>query len=393
MSQSVVDFVPSSPDPAIAARYSATIEQNGLSLVGPEGESRYFNAFWLRDNCPSSFDPETREREFDIIAAPDDLRPVAAEIETDVLLIDWPDGHRSRFPLSMLAGEDALRDPAELPRRLWRGDHYPNVARFAQPSLMAERAAVGAWAEALIRDGVAVVQDMPEVAADGGDALLELAGLIGAPRPTFFGLTFEVKVHLKPINTAYTAKALPMHTDVPAEEFSPGVQFLHCLANSVDGGDSLFADGAAIAEDLRREDPDAFEILATTPALFRFEHDGFDVRARQRAIELDVSGAVSGVTFSQHMWAVQDMPQRTLDRYYPAFRRFAAMMRDPKYVMRFRLNAGECIVFDNHRILHGRAAYSASSGSRHLRGTYVDRGEVRSVYRTTRIGRPGAAEG
>ena len=49
--------------------------------------------------------------------------------------------------------------------------------------------------------------------------------------------------------------------------------------------------------------------------------------------------------------------------------------------MRFRLNAGECIVFDNHRIAHGREAYSATSGERHLRGCYSDRGELRSAYR------------
>ena len=44
----------------------------------------------------------------------------------------------------------------------------------------------------------------------------------------------------------------------------------------------------------------------------------------------------------------------------------------------FLLKAGECITFDNHRIVHGRAAYSATSGDRYLRGTYTDRAEMRS---------------
>ena len=47
----------------------------------------------------------------------------------------------------------------------------------------------------------------------------------------------------------------------------------------------------------------------------------------------------------------------------------------------FRLDASECIVFDNHRIVHGRSAYSATSGERYLRGCYADRGEMRSAYR------------
>jgi gamma-butyrobetaine dioxygenase len=45
------------------------------------------------------------------------------------------------------------------------------------------------------------------------------------------------------------------------------------------------------------------------------------------------------------------------------------------------MKGGECMVFDNHRIVHGRAAYSATSGDRYLRGCYVDRGEMRSTYR------------
>src|SRR3546814_11897775 len=70
-----------------------------------------------------------------------------------------------------------------------------------------------------------------------------------------------------------------------------------------------------------------------------------------------------------------------LDDYYPARRRFGRLLRDPKYLVRYRLKAGECVVFDNHRVVHGRDAYGAESGARYLRGTYVDRGEVRSTYR------------
>jgi gamma-butyrobetaine dioxygenase len=76
-----------------------------------------------------------------------------------------------------------------------------------------------------------------------------------------------------------------------------------------------------------------------------------------------------------------DLPQRFLDSYYPAFCRFGQKMQSAKYLMRFRLAAGECIVFDNHRVVHGRAAYSATSGDRYMRGCYADRGEMRSTYR------------
>src|SRR3546814_1388458 len=62
---------------------------------------------------------------------------------------------------------------------------------------------------------------------DSDAGLTETVRLLGQVRPTFFGEYFDVRVHVDPVNLAYTAKALEMHTDVPAEELAPGVQFLH----------------------------------------------------------------------------------------------------------------------------------------------------------------------
>ena len=245
--------------------------------------------------------------------------------------------------------------------------------------MLADKPAVAAWIEALLVEGLAIVTDMP----DSDEALTQLVLRMGQVRPTFFGVYFDVRTHINPTNLAYTAKALELHTDTPAEDFAPGVQFLHCRANSVQGGRSLFADGVAVANDFRRAFPEDFKLLAETDVPFCCEHDSFDVRARQRVIDrLDRHGEVSGLTMSQHLADVFDLPQRLMDRYYPAFRRFGRMLQSDKYLMRFRMNAGECLVFDNHRIVHGREAYSATSGDRYLRGCYADRGEMRSTYRT-----------
>jgi gamma-butyrobetaine dioxygenase len=228
-----------------------------------------------------------------------------------------------------------------------------------------------------LTEGVAILDGLP----DSDEALEAAANLIGFPRPTFFGPYFDVRMHADPDNLAYTAKALELHTDVPAEDLAPGVQFLHCRRNSVEGGESLFVDGAAVAAELRRTHPDDFRLLCETLVPFYNEHDAYDMRARQRVIELDDQGDIAGVTISQHMADVFDHDQRFLDAYYPAFCRFGRLLQDPRFVMRFRLTAGECIVLDNHRIVHARAAFVAQSGERHLRGTYTDRGELRSRWR------------
>lgn len=354
--------------------------EKGLTLPLAGGDA-YFNYFWLRDNDPTSFNSATRERSFDIFHLADAPRAKSAMVDGDTLVIDWAaEDHITRMPLAWLANyADGKRrtDPADLPRRAWFGDHYNDVARFTHAELLADKAKVKDWLEALIVEGVSIVTAMPETDA----ALTDLVNVMGQVRPTFFGDYFDVKTHINPTNTAYTASALELHTDTPAEEYAPGVQFLHMRRNSVQGGLNLFGDGVAAANDFRSIDPEGFKLLSSIDIPFYCEHDSYDMRSYQRVIELDQYGEVSGLTISQHMLDLLDLPQSVLDDYYPAFCRFGKLLQSDKYIMQFTLKAGECIVFDNHRIVHGRAAYSATSGERYLRGTYADRAEMRSSYR------------
>jgi gamma-butyrobetaine dioxygenase len=345
------------------------------------GGPAYFNYYWLRDACPSSIDPETRER----VAAFAGLRAAprarAARLEESELVVEWAgENHVSRLPLTLLesvARTGRSPDPADLPRRLWYGDHEPAFVRIPQADVLRSDAARARLARALIEEGVALVTGME----DSDAALDRLVTALGPLTSTAEGQHFDVRVEIAPTNLAFTAKALPLHTDMPGEEAAPGVQFLHCRANTVDGGMSLFADGAAVAAAFRDAYPDAFDLLARHPIPFNYRHQGWDYRSHQRVIELDAWGEVAGVTVSQHLIDTIDLPQHLLDRYYPAFCRFLAMIDDARFVCRFRLNAGTCIVFDNHRILHGREAYTAESGHRHLRGCYTDRAALKSSYR------------
>ncbi|MFT6887934.1 MAG: gamma-butyrobetaine dioxygenase, partial [Paracoccaceae bacterium] len=339
---------------------AVVLAEKGLHVSLPDGRRSYFNYHWLRDNCPTSFSSVTRERSFDIFHLDRAPQPVAADLEGDDLVIRWRDeDHVSRLPLRMLgafAGGVRRPDAADLPRRAWFADHYPNVARFSQPELVADPAKVAQWIEALLVEGFAIVTDMP----DSDEGLTRTARLLGQIRPTFFGRYFDVRTHINPTNTAYTAAALELHTDVPAEEHAPGVQFLHCRANTVEGGLSLYADGVAVANEFRKVDPEGFRLLSEIDIPFYCEHDHYDMRARQVVIELDEKGEVSGLTISQHLLDVSDLPQELLDNWYPAFCQFGKLLRDPRFLMTFRMNGGECMTFDNHRVVHGRAAYAAS---------------------------------
>ena len=357
-----------------------TLTDTGLSLPLPSGPA-YFNYYWLRDACPTAIDPQTRERIFDISELA--VGPVAraARIEGGSLLIDWQhEDLTTRLPLADLdhiARHGRAADPAALPRRLWMSDHYPAFTRVAQADALHTDAGRARLSRAIVEEGIALVTEME----NSDDSLTRLVNALGPVTPSAEGEYFEVRLEIAPTNLAFTAGALEMHTDLPGEEMAPGVQFLHCRANTVTGGQSLFLDGASVAEALRREDPEAFDLLASHRIPFFYRHDGWDYRAHQRVIELNARGDVTGVTISQHLQDDLDLPQDLLDRYYPALCKFIRMMKEDRFLCRFRLNAGDCIVFDNHRIVHGREAFSAESGERHLRGCYTDRGAVWSTYR------------
>ncbi|WP_293268202.1 TauD/TfdA family dioxygenase [Neptunomonas sp.] len=362
---------------------------SGLELP-VKGEMAYFNYFWLRDSCPTSWDNSTQERTFDILEEPDDLRPNTVQLTDEVLEIVWSDGHQSSYDLHWLGrwykGENH-GDLAIRARKPWYGDHYLQMARFSYENVVSNPANVANWAEAMLDDGIALIQGMP----DSDEGLQTLCELFGTVRPSFSGYVFDVKSKANPENLAYTSKALELHTDLPAEELAPGIQFLHCRINDAEGGNSLFVDATAVANALKECYPHYFKILTEYEVPYRYTTCYQDVRTKQRIIELDPNnGEVSGINHSQHLADVFDFPQRDMDSFYPAFRKFGQMLQDPQYLMTFRLNAGECIVFDNHRIAHGRAAFMEGSGDRHLRGCYVDRGELRSTYRVLRARYPEA---
>lgn len=114
---------------------TVSLGDQGLRLDAP-GRSDYFNYYWLRDKCTSSFDPDLRERTFDITALSDAARAKDTFVEDGDLVIHWrQEYHRTRFALEWLfafKGRGGRTDPADLPRKLWRAGHSDHFPRFRQ---------------------------------------------------------------------------------------------------------------------------------------------------------------------------------------------------------------------------------------------------------------------
>ncbi|MEX0758996.1 MAG: TauD/TfdA family dioxygenase [Tistlia sp.] len=362
---------------------------DALEARWADGRQATYPYLWLRDNCPSAFHPQTQERIVDLLAVDPDARPHSAVVTEEFLVIGWAgDGHVSRFPLAWLAAHrpgEALADPAAIAPRIWRADLAASgIARHAAAEVLGDDQALQAWMTETLRDGITILEGM----ADEPRAGVEVAQRVGFLRPTNFGPTFEVVNRPDPNNLAFTALSLPLHTDLPNQEVPPGFQFLHCIANEATGGGSLFADGYAIACDLREEEPEAFRMLSEVAVPFRFHDRETDIRVHAPVIALDRRGEPLEIRFNAHIAAVFDMPPDIMPAYYRAYRAFMDRTRQAGYRVALKLIPGEMVVFDNRRILHGREAFDPASGFRHLHGCYLDRGDFASRLRVLAARKP-----
>jgi gamma-butyrobetaine dioxygenase len=225
------------------------------------------------------------------------------------------------------------------------------------------------WLTRLAQDGIAFLEAVPCEAS----AILEAASLIGRVAETNYGLTFDVRSVPQPENLAYSDLGLGLHTDNPYREPVPGFQALHALVTSPEGGDSLFADGFALATQLRDGAPEAFRLLTTTAVPFHYRSADAELYAARPLIQLSCEGEVSAVHYNNRSIRVA---AHTAPEFYAAYRHFAALLREPRFQLRLRLADGDLVVFDNQRVLHGRTAFTSARHPRHLQGCYLTRDSV-----------------
>ncbi len=260
--------------------------------------------------------------------------------------------HVARIPTPVGSAPD--------PRRTWGSEHV------LVPRPVDELSAVAAD---LIETGVALVVG---TSIESG-TVLDIAERLGFVRTTNYGDLFDVRTEPEPINLAYSARGLGLHTDNPYRDPAPTVQLLHCLHPARTGGSSRISDGFAAAERLRSEEPEAFGLLTGRSVAFRFRSDEVDLASSRPIIQLDPGGRVVGVAVNPRS-LVDDLDTPMTE----ALASFTAMLDDG--AVEHRLVAGELLLVDNRRVLHARSEFDPSDG-RHLQGCYIDIDAVGSLAR------------
>lgn len=338
---------------------------------------------WLRDNCPASQHPETRQRLVDTFCIGADIavRAIAVEDHGHGLKVEWAEGgHVSRFNAGFLS---ALRsNPDVLPVKpcTWDRDGIAErIPSVAYTAFMRDDAAVKEFLEQVARVGFSFVEGTPGTP----EATQAVAARIAYTRQTIFGGYWDFTANLEHKDTAYTSLSIGPHTDGTYSLDAPGYQMFHCLAAECTGGENVLIDGFRIAEIMRRDTPEDFRLLTelAIPGQYIDEGRGIHLMARRPLFRLDDSGTLVQVSYNNYDRAPFALPPPRQRAFYRALRTFNALCSDPSLQHRRRLLPGSVLLFDNWRVLHARDAYT---GYRRLAGVYLNKEDVESRLRCLR---------
>lgn len=363
---------------------SAEVEPGWVTVVWDDDHVSRFHHIWLRDNCPCSrcVYEITKEQTFELLTVPLAVAPISVTVGDGVLDVAWggADAHRGAYDAGWLRAHcysDVARAGRRVGRVPWDGTTLPEPPTFDGLAVLDDDEALYEWLVALRTYGCSRLRGVP----CRDEAVGEVAARIGIVRDTNFGVLWDVRVESDPITNANTALPLPPHVDLPTREYQPGLQFLHCLENDAAGGESILVDGLRLAEVMRSEHPEHYEVLTCVRWNWANRSKTSDYRWTSPLIVTDSAGEVVEVRVGNWLRApLVDVPFEEVEAAYAAYRYFFALSYEPRFQLRFRLEPGDLMAFDNRRMLHARGAFT-DIGRRHLRGCYTERDELNSRIR------------
>jgi gamma-butyrobetaine dioxygenase len=352
-------------------------------------------AIWLRVNCPCSRcrNPRTGERLVTITDLPQEVWVTTARQAGNRVEVEFgPDGHRAVFDVGWLGqftgeghdvgafgGEDQRTEDA---KRLWSADDIaPAFPVGSWPLFQAEAAHRQACLSAVLRDGFVVLRDVP---AEPG-AVLTVAESMGFVRQTSIGPVVDVQIGALPPLQAFTARPMTPRTHLPFRDPLPTVELVHCLDDAAEGGESILVDGFHAAAALRDKDRAAFTVLASSDVTFAYSGPMGEYRATKPVIGIDPRGRIREIRHDFSYMQPLRLPPAEIVGFYAAYRAFAELLRWPGEPLTFMLRPGDCLIYDNTRILNGRTGI-VGAGKRHMQVCWTDLDVLSSTL--AMMGRP-----
>ncbi|KAI9764410.1 MAG: hypothetical protein M1840_008433 [Geoglossum simile] len=261
----------------------------------------------------------------------------------------------------------------------------PPVVQYED--VMASDKGVAEWTLKIRTFGFCYVDGCP-VSPEKTQGLLERISFI---RPTHYGGFYDFTADLASKDTAYTSLALQAHTDTTYFSDPAGLQMFHLLSHTDgSGGESLLVDGFAAAKILQKEAPGCYNVLSRQKIRSHASgNEGISIQSFTGYPVLN-HDSNNGSLF-QTRWNSSDRAtmdswhdDKLLEEWYEAAWKWCEILQRPEVELWERLRPGRPLIFDNWRVLHGRAAFT---GKRRICGGYINYDDFMSRYRMTNLGR------
>ncbi|KAF7193103.1 Gamma-butyrobetaine dioxygenase [Pseudocercospora fuligena] len=345
----------------------------------------------------------------------------------------YAEDHVTTLPLKglmRLGGRGRMTpEQAPIPRAYWNTQMYTSeTSDFDYEDYMSSDSTLYTAARQLHTHGLLFVTNVPE----DEESVERVAERIGPLKTTFYGKTWDVRSVPEAKNVAYTAQNLGFHMDLMYMKQPPHLQLLHCIRSSSAGGASLFADSFLAAKELSETDSYSYATLSSRTVEFHYDHPDHYYHQSRRVIEeapiqrgalkmlshIDLGRAQTNYPGLEHLktlkpidflesvaWSPPFQGPFKLDsdpshanshhrtgqpieaglgaklynekvvQWHAAAKKFNDLIHRPEVIYERLMKPGECVIFDNRRVLHARKAFEVGDAGkeRWLRGAYIDK--------------------
>ena len=334
-----------------------------------EREEIYPN-IWLRDHArdEENWDKRSNQRKTFTATLDFKLKIKSAEILDNgkSIKIIWPDLEKPVTYSYEFLFNNSLNNKSKINSlKLWKENDLDDQI-YIDFETVQSNAGYKKFLKNLYQYGFSVVQNCKTEMS----SVENIVNKIGYVRNSIFGGLWSFESNEDKADSAYTQEELRPHTDATYSNDAPGLQLLLCCEYKAKGGDSIMVDGFKIAEMIKKDNKELFDILSTINVKGSYIGDGVFLEAERPIFNLNSKKELFQVSFNNYDRAPFRFEKDLTIKFYEAVRTFDLMANSKEYQWRHILKPGELLIFNNWRVLHGRGSFD---GTRKISGCYINK--------------------
>lgn len=154
----------------------------------------------------------------------------------------------------------------------------------------------------------------------------------------------------------------------------------------------MFSDAFHAANEIYKTRQDFFSVLSNFELCYEYNHEGAMYHNRWPVIETNATTHPGGLPQLHHVNYSPPFQgpihSRESGKNFGKFKllrnalkRFVEILESPENTFELKLEPGQCVIFENRRVVHARRQFNTAAGQRWLAGAYVDEDSLWSRFR------------